>query len=45
MKRFDVLENSDGFSTVYDVFTGKAAGVNDIVLDKVAAAQAGQWVT
>jgi hypothetical protein len=43
-KRFDLRKNSNGSWTVYDVFTGQPAAVNDIVLDSLDAAQAGKWV-
>jgi hypothetical protein len=43
-KRFDLRKNANGSWTVYDVFTGQPAAVNDIVLDRLDAAQAGKWV-
>jgi hypothetical protein len=45
IKRFDLRENSNGSWTVYDVFTGQPAAVNDILLDRLGADQAGEWVT
>jgi hypothetical protein len=43
-KRFDLRENSNGFWTVYDIVTGQPAAVNDIVLNRLEAQQAGKWV-
>jgi hypothetical protein len=45
IKRFDLRENSNGFWTVYDVFTGQPAAVNDVLLDRLGADQADEWVT
>jgi hypothetical protein len=44
-KRFDLRKNLNGTWTVYDIFTGQPAAVNDIVLDRLQADQAGKWVT
>ncbi|WP_426130241.1 hypothetical protein [Pararhizobium sp. PWRC1-1] len=44
-KRFDLRKNPSGTWTVFDVFTGKPAAVNDIVLNRLDEAQAGKWVT
>ena len=43
-KRFGLRENPDGFWTVYDIFTGQPAAVNDIVLDRLEAEQAAEWI-
>ena len=44
-KRFDLRQNLNGSWTVYDIYTGQPAAVNDIVLDRLQADQAGKWVT
>jgi hypothetical protein len=43
-KRFDLRKNLNGSWTVYDIFTGQPAAVNDIVLNTLEADQAGKWV-
>jgi hypothetical protein len=37
-------EDANGSLTVYDLFTGQPASANDIVLDRLDAAQAEKWV-
>lgn len=42
--RFDMRPNGDGFWTVYDIFTGLPAVVNDTVMDSLEMEEADDLV-
>jgi hypothetical protein len=44
VNRYAKRQNLNGSWTVYDLSTGHPAAVNDIVLDRLQADQAGKWV-